>query len=94
MPFFPPFSFPLGDHVGRGWAIGAGLKGTIGVGVGVGCVVFAGVDHVGGVGGHVQVGCGGCQDVDGAGHCVQVVDPVEGEDVRYRRPFPGGDHFC
>ena len=34
-----PFSFPLGDHVGRGWAMGAGLKGIVGVGVGAGCVV-------------------------------------------------------
>ena len=49
--------------------------------------------QVGGVGGHVHVDCWGCHDVDGDGHCVQVVDAAEGEDVRYLRPFPGGDHF-
>ena len=50
--------------------------------------------HAGGVGGQVHVGCWGCHDVEGDGHCVQVVDAVEGEDVRYLRPFPGGDQFC
>ena len=37
LPFLPlplpPFSVPLGVQVGRGCTIGAGLKGTVGVGV-------------------------------------------------------------
>lgn len=73
--------------------MGAGLNGIGGIGVCEGCVGSDEAAQVGGVGGHVHVDCGGCQVVGLDGHCAQVVVVVDGEDVRYRRPLPGGDHF-